>query len=111
MTQRLVAVRDLNPIHRRENAADRPALRRLSDAGLLAACFAPDDGSFIILNTRTGGLMNGNGRAFELRRRSESPSSIIGPDTLVPCELHEPDMSMFADLPDLPEEPDDDPQP
>lgn len=49
----------------------------------------------IKINTRTGKVVDGNGRAYELLKRAADPSSSITQDTLIPFEPYTPDDSMF----------------
>lgn len=94
-----VPVRQLRPLQDAAHTALRPSLEALSDAELLTAVRNPAKGDFLTVNTRTGNLIDGNGRAHELIRRADDPQSIITPDTMVPVEEYTPDMSMFPDLP------------
>ena len=91
-----VRVADLNPLHSPAVSGDRPELRALSDAELLAACDRPANGDPPRVNVRTGRLVDG--RAYELLRRAADPASRITPDTLIDCEEYRPDVSMFPDL-------------
>ena len=93
-----VRVDDLRPLHSPALSGERPELRALDDAELLAACDAPKNGDPPRINVRTGRLVDGNGRAYELLRRATDPASRITPDTLVDCEEYRPDLSMFPDL-------------
>ena len=95
---RQVAIRDLQPLQGPAHAAPRPNLQRLTDAELLATTETPANGDFLTINTRTGQLHDGNGRAHELLRRAADPASTISPDMLVPVEDYTPDLSMFPDL-------------
>jgi len=70
----------------------------LNDAELLNSVRNPSNGDFLTENTRTGTLVDGNGRARELLRRATDPNSTIKPDTKVPVAPFTPDMSMFPDL-------------
>ena len=95
---RQVAVKDLKPIHSRAHGSARPGLARLTDGELLAAVRDPVRGDFLTENTRTGALVDGNGRAHELQRRMTGSGTDITPDTLVPVAAYTPDLSMFPDL-------------
>lgn len=95
---RYVPIKDLNPIHGAAHAKPRPGLRALSDAELLESVQNPKNGDYLTENTRTGVLVDGNGRAHELRRRAADPGSAISPDALVPVFPYTPDLSMFPDL-------------
>jgi len=80
------------------HGAVRPGFQELSDDDLLAAARDPKNGDYLTVNTRTGYLHDGNGRAHELRRRAADPSCEITPDMTVPVLEYTPDMSMFPDL-------------
>ena len=77
----------------------RPDLQKLTDAELLESVRNPAKGDFLIENTRTETLVDGNGRAHELLRRAADPNSSIKTDTKVPVAPYTPNMSMFPDLP------------
>ena len=93
-----VRVADLKPLHSPAVSGDRPRLRALTDDELVQACNNPINGDPPRVNVRTGRLVDGNGRAYELQRRAADPASRITPDTLVRCDEHRPDMGMFPDL-------------
>ncbi len=93
-----IAIRDLKPLETFADAAPRARLRRLTDQQLLDAVSHPRNGDYLVVNTRTGLLHDGNGRAHELLRRAADPNSQIKPDTTVPVEEYTPDLSMFRDL-------------
>lgn len=93
-----VEIRDLRPLQTPAHSVPRPRLRRLSDDDLLAAVRTPKNRDYLTVNTRTGYLHDGNGRAHELRRRAADPNSNITPDMTVPVWEYTPDMSMFPDL-------------
>ena len=93
-----VRIRDLKPMPYPAHATPRPGLRALSDAELLNSVRAPKDGDYLTENTRTGHLVDGNGRAHELLRRATGPASSIDPDEMVPVLEYVPDLSMFPDL-------------
>ncbi len=76
----------------------RPGLQKLTDAELLESVRNPARGDFLTENTRTGTLVDGNGRAHELLRRAADPHSSIQPDTRVPVLPYTPDESMFPDV-------------
>ena len=80
------------------HSVPRPALQGLTDAELVESVLNPAKGDFLIENTRTGILVDGNGRAHELLRRMADPNSSIKPDTRVPVLPYTPDISMFPDL-------------
>src|SRR3954463_8143707 len=93
-----VRIRDLKPMPYPAHAAPRPALRQLSDDELLESVRNPKQGDYLTENTRTGQLVDGNGRAHELLRRAADLNSSIDPDAIVPVEEYTPDLSMFPDL-------------
>ncbi len=93
-----VRIRDLKPITGGAHSAPRPGLQQLSDAELLESVQNPARGDYLTENTRTGILVDGNGRAYELLRRAADPNSSITPDMLVPVGPYTPDLSMFPDL-------------
>jgi len=76
----------------------RPSIRTLSDEELLASVINPRFGDRLVINTRTGTLYDGNGRAMELLRRASDPNSEISADMIVPIEYYTPDLSMFPDI-------------
>jgi hypothetical protein len=94
-----VEVKDLRPMPGGAHSAPRPGLEKLTDTELLESVRNPAKGDFLIENTRTGTLVDGNGRAHELLRRAADPNSGIKPDTKVPVAAYTPDLSMFPDLP------------
>lgn len=91
-------VRDLKPLQTPAHGAPRPGLQRLSDDELLTAVRRPKNGDYLTVNTRTGNLHDGNGRAHELQRRAADPMSTITPDTRVPVQEYTPDLTMFPNL-------------
>ena len=93
-----VPIRSLSPLDSPVHQRIRPALRSLSDEQLLQAVHFPRYDDYLVINTRTGKLHDGNGRAIELLCRASDPSSSIQLDTQVPVEYYEPDYSMFPDL-------------
>jgi hypothetical protein len=95
---RQIEVRDLKPLQTPAHRAPRPGLQSLSDDELLEAVRNPKKGDPLVINTRTGQLRDGNGRAHELLRRAADPNSKITPDMMVPVEEYPPDLSMFPDL-------------
>jgi hypothetical protein len=95
---RSIAIRDLKPLQTPAHAAPRPGLAKLSDDELLATVSNPKNGDPLTVNTRTGNLHDGNGRAHELQRRAADPNSKITPDLTVPVQEYTPDLSMFPDL-------------
>ena len=95
---RYVPIKDLTPIRGSAHTKPRPRLQALSDDELLESVLNPRNGDYLTENTRTGTLVDGNGRAIELQRRAADPNSGISPDTPVPVLPHTPDLTMFPDL-------------
>jgi RHS repeat-associated protein len=93
-----IRVGDLHPIHTPETAGVRPDLEGLTDDGLLQSVSNPANNDPLKINTRTGGVMDGNGRAYELLRRAGDPNSTITPDTRVPYEPYIPFTPWDSDL-------------
>jgi hypothetical protein len=105
-----IAVGELKPIPMPAHQARRQDLEKLTDEELLASVEAPLQGDWLVINSRTGLLYDGNGRANELLRRARRdsrsvkqararrPFSAITLETLVPVEYYTPDYSMFPDL-------------
>jgi hypothetical protein len=89
---------DLKPLQTPAHRGPRPGLQKLSDAELLQAVRNPKNGDHLTVNTHTGNLHDGNGRAHELLRRAADPKSTITPDTRVPVREYTPDLSMFPEL-------------
>ena len=85
----MTRVGDLRPIHTPATIGPRPDLESLSDEELLQSVFNPSNGEFLVINSRTGSLVQGNARAYELLRRAANPNSSITPDTEVPYDIHE----------------------
>jgi hypothetical protein len=93
-----IRIGDLKPLEMPAHQALRPDLARLTDAELLSATESPSRGDRLIVNTRTGTLHDGNGRAYELLRRARVPESAISLDSTVPVEYYTPNYSMFPDM-------------
>ncbi len=93
-----IRVGDLQPIHTPETAGVRPDLEGLTDDELLQSVSNPTNNDPLKINTRTGGVMDGNGRAYELLRRAGDPNSTITPDTRVPYEPYVPFTPWDSDL-------------
>ena len=93
-----VKIRDLKPISGIAHSKPRPSLQQLPDDELLNSVRNPSNGDYLTVNTRTGTLVDGNGRAHELLRRAADPASAIDPDMTVPVQEYTPDLSMFPDL-------------
>jgi len=83
-------VKDLDPLHSPETSGRRPDLENLSDQELLDSVYNPKDGRPIRINTNTGKVIDGNGRAYELQRRAALPGSSITPDTPIYYEPYTP---------------------
>ena len=95
---RLVTIDDLRPIESVAHGSAQPGLRSLTDSELLEAARNPERGDWLTENTRTGILVDGNGRAHKLKRRASDPASTITAQMLVPVDSYRPDLSMFPDL-------------
>jgi hypothetical protein len=93
-----IKIRDLDPLHSPRTSGRRPDLERLTDAELLEAVRNPRRGDPIMINTLTGKVVQGNGRAYELLRRAADPTSLISPDMEIPYVPYTPDNSLFPDL-------------
>jgi hypothetical protein len=76
----------------------RPELQRLSDRELLESVWNPWFSDRLVVNSVTGVLYDGNGRAKELLRRAADPTSTIRGGMIVPVEYYTPDLSMFPDI-------------
>ena len=83
-------VKDLSPAHSPETSGSRPELQNLSDQELLNAVNNPSNGDPIPINTSTGNIVDGNGRAYELLRHAQDPGSVITPDTPIYYEPYTP---------------------
>lgn len=90
-------VRELQPLHSPEVSGNRPLLRQLGDADLLLACNNPLRADPLRQNMATGKLVDGNGRAYELKRRAADSASTITWDTEISVEPYYLDDSMFID--------------
>ena len=88
-------------MHSPETSGKRPELEGLSDDQLLDAANNPDDP--IQMNPQNGRVHNGNGRAYELKRRAALPESKITPDTPIHYEPYVPQgiREPWEGLPDL----------
>jgi len=93
-----IAIRDLRPLDMPAHQSLRSELRQLSDEELLQAVEYPIQSDRLLINTQTGLLFDGNGRAYELLRRAMSPKSTITHDTMIPVEYYTPDYSVFPDM-------------
>lgn len=93
-----VAIGDLKPLDMPAHQALRRELSQLSDDELMASVESPRRGDWLVINTLTGLLYDGNGRAYELLRRSRRPGSRISLTTTVPVEYYTPNYSMFPDM-------------
>ena len=88
----------LDPLHSPAVSGQRPGLQRLTDEELLEAVNRPRNRDPIRIDTRTGKVVDGNGRAYELKRRAADPASSIRDDSEVLYEPYTPDHSMFPDI-------------
>ena len=86
-------------MHSSSTSGRRPGLEQLSDQELLESVIKPRNGDMIKINTRTGKVIDGNGRVYELKRRATDPKSSISPGTEIPYEPYTPDNSFFWDIP------------
>lgn len=93
-----IAVQELQPLHSPKTSGLRPELEKLTDFELLKSVTDPIKNDPIKINTKTGKVTDGNGRAYELIRRSVDPNSRIQPDTRIPYEPYTPDDSFFPDF-------------
>ena len=84
------AVGDLDPLHSTETSGQRSELENLSDQELLNAANNPKNGDPIRINTNTGKVIDGNGRAYELIKRALSAGSSITRDTRIQYEPYTP---------------------
>jgi hypothetical protein len=91
-------VGDLDPLHSPATSGTRPELGKLSDSRLMDSVMKPRNGDPIRINTETGKVVDGNGRAYELLRRAADPNSRITQDTRVPYVPHTPDNFTFPIL-------------
>jgi hypothetical protein len=89
---------DLVPLEMAAHANPRPQLELLTDEQLLDSVRQPRNLDYVVINTRTAKLHDGNGRIIELQRRAQNPMSTVTFDTLIPVEFYTPDLSMFPDL-------------
>ena len=83
-----IKIRDLLPIHDPATSGRRPEFEQLTDAELLDAVVRPQREDYVKISTRTGRLVDGNGRAYELLHRAADPASAITPETEIPYEPH-----------------------
>jgi hypothetical protein len=95
---RFVQVRDLKPLEDLAHSSPRRELLALTDTELLVSVTNPINDDGLLINTWSGRISDGNGRAWELIRRAADPQSGISSDTLVPVDYYTPDLSMFPDL-------------
>jgi hypothetical protein len=94
----LLLISDLRPIAMSAHQTPRRELQSLSDDELLDSVRNPQFDDPLVVNTVTGLLYDGNGRANELLRRVADPKSTIRGDLTVPVEHYTPDFSMFPDI-------------
>jgi hypothetical protein len=71
-------------------SADYQKIKKLSDKDLIESVLHPTNYDPVQINTKTGKLVNGNTRIYEIQRR--------GLDVTVPVKTHVPDDSAFPDL-------------
>jgi hypothetical protein len=95
---REVPLGSLRPIDTPAHKAPRAWLQALSDSELVVTVHTPENGDFVLVNTRSGALSDGNGRVWELLRRADDDQSSIQLDLLIPVQEYAPDLSMFPDL-------------
>jgi hypothetical protein len=93
-----IKVGDLKPLHSPDVSGNRPDLRTLSDLELLEAVNRPRNNDPIKISTSSGLVLDGNGRAHELLRRSAGGLGIITYDTLIVFETYSSENSSFWDL-------------
>ena len=93
-----IKIKDLRPLPGTAHSAARPRLRGLSDDELLEAVLKPRKRDFLKVDAKTGVLLDGNGRAYELLCRAADPNSGIDAEMTVPVEEYIRDDSMFPDL-------------
>ncbi len=84
-----VKIKDLEPLHRPETSRPRPKLEKLSDEELLEAANNPNNGERMSISKKTGRLIQGNGRAYELKKRAADPKSRITEDTEVSVDVED----------------------
>ena len=94
-----IEVRKLRLLHAEAVIGRRRDLERLSDAELLRSVTHPRRGDPILIDSRSGLVVNGNSRARELLRRSRRERGGIRPETLAPYLPYTRDDSAFPDLP------------
>lgn len=91
-------VKDLEPLHSKEVVGERPDLKKLSDEELINSVSNPMNNDPIKVNTKTGKVVDGNSRTYELQNRAADPNSTITPDTEVPVQNYTPNDSSFWDM-------------
>ena len=92
-----IRIADLRPLDMLAHQSLRPELAAMTDEQLLDAVEHPRRLDWLVINTRTGYLHDGNGRAYELLRRARL-GGLISPSTTVPVEYYTPNYSMFPDM-------------
>jgi hypothetical protein len=99
MTLPTITVRELvdKLIHSAEVIAARSPVQKLDDADLLNSVLQPYKGDFIRIHRRTGNIVDGNSRAYELIQRARSRRSMITWDTIIPYQDYNPDDTLFFD--------------
>ena len=79
-----IKVKDLKPIHSSTTSGTRPWIKRLSDDQLLDSVNHPHNDDPICIHLKTGRVIDGNGRTYELQRRAGDRLSSITFDTKIP---------------------------
>jgi RHS repeat-associated protein len=88
-----VKAKDLPLLHSEENivkSADYQKIKKLSDEELIKSVTNPTNYKKVTINTKTGKLVDGNTRIYEIKRR--------GLDVDVPVDRYTPNDSAFPDL-------------
>ncbi len=93
-----MSVDELVPLHSAEVTGRRPDLESLSDSDLLRAVAVPINDDPLRVSTKSGKLVDGNGRAYELNRRARLGAGIVSATTRIPVAEYTPDDSAFPDL-------------
>ena len=61
-------VKDLEPLYSKKFAGEIPDLKKLSDKELLKSVNEPNNNDPIKVNTKTGQVLDGNSRTYELKK-------------------------------------------
>jgi hypothetical protein len=91
-------IKELDPLHSKEVVGNNNSIEKLLDEKLLESVNNPKNGDYIKVNTKTGKVVDGNTRTYELKKRAESTESNITFDTEVKVKKHTPDNSEFWDM-------------